>query len=235
MPTLGGRWHAAGHGHCDTGIHHVPQDLFAGEDRNEYFAPGAVLLRGHALPVADALLAAIAAVTAEAPFRRMVTPGGFEMSVAMTNCGDTGWVTDRTGYRYDPRDPLSGRPWPALPGPFLQLAADAADAAGYLDFVPDACLVNRYEPGTRLSLHQDRNEADFGQPIVSVSLGLPATFQFGGEKRSDRPLKLPLRHGDVVVWGGPSRLAHHGVLALKDGEHPLTGRLRFNITLRKAL
>jgi alkylated DNA repair protein (DNA oxidative demethylase) len=210
-------------------------DLFAKENRKEHFAPGAMLLRGHALPLAERLLAAIAAVAAEAPFRRMVTPGGFEMSVAMTNCGAAGWVTDRTGYRYDARDPLSGRTWPALPRLFLRLAADAADHAGYPGFVPDACLVNRYEPGTRLSLHQDRNEADFSQPIVSVSLGLPATFQFGGDKRSDRPLKLRLQHGDVVVWGGPSRLAHHGVLALKDGEHPLTGRLRFNITLRKAL
>jgi alkylated DNA repair protein (DNA oxidative demethylase) len=213
----------------------MKDDLYADEGRSAHFAPGAVLLRGRALPMAEGLLAEIEAVAAEAPFRRMVTPGGFEMSVAMTNCGAAGWVTDRTGYRYDPCDPLSGRRWPPLPGLFLQLAADAADAAGYLGFVPDACLINRYEPGTRLSLHQDRNEADFGQPIVSVSLGLPATFQFGGEKRSDRPLKLPLRHGDVVVWGGPSRLAHHGVLALKDGEHPLTGHLRFNITLRKAL
>jgi alkylated DNA repair protein (DNA oxidative demethylase) len=196
---------------------------------------GAVLLRGRALPVDKALLAAIDRITAQAPFRRMVTPGGFQMSVAMTNCGSVGWVTDRTGYRYDRRDPESGMPWPAMPDAFLKLAHDAAEDAGFQAFVPDACLVNCYEPGTRLSLHQDKDERDYSHPVVSVSLGLPATFQFGGLKRTDRPLKVPLQHGDVVVWGGPARLVYHGVLALKDGEHPLTGRRRFNLTFRKAL
>jgi alkylated DNA repair protein (DNA oxidative demethylase) len=187
------------------------------------------------LPVDTKLLAAIETITAQAPFRRMVTPGGFEMSVAMTNCGRVGWVTDRTGYRYDPRDPQSGAPGPAMPAVFLTLAREAAADTGFADFVPDACLINRYEPGTRLSLHQDKDEQDFSHPVVSVSLGLPATFQFGGLQRSDRPIKLPLQHGDVVVWGGPARLVFHGVLALKDGEHPLTGRRRFNLTFRKAL
>jgi alkylated DNA repair protein (DNA oxidative demethylase) len=196
---------------------------------------GAVLLRGCALPVDTKLLAAIEAITAQAPFRRMVTPGGFEMSVAMTNCGQAGWVTDRTGYRYDPHDPESGTPWPAMPEVFSTLALGAAADAGFANFVPDACLINRYEPGARLSLHQDKDEHDYGQPVVSVSLGLPATFQFGGLKRSDRPMKVPLQHGDVVVWGGPSRLVYHGVLALKEGEHALTGRRRFNLTFRKAL
>jgi len=196
---------------------------------------GAVLLRGRALPVERALLAAIDRITAQAPFRRMVTPGGFQMSVAMTNCGSVGWVTDRTGYRYDSRDPDSGAPWPAMPDVFLALARDAAEDAGFTGFVPDACLINCYEPGARLSLHQDKDERDYAHPVVSVSLGLPATFQFGGLKRSDRPLKVPLHHGDVVVWGGPARLVYHGVLALKEGEHPALGRRRVNLTFRKAL
>jgi len=201
----------------------------------ESLAEGAVLLRRFALPVVDELLAAVAAVAAAAAFRRMLTPGGFEMSVAMTNCGNAGWVTDRKGYRYAPTDPLSGAPWPAMPAAFLRLAGDAAAAAGYPGFAPDACLVNRYEPGARLSLHQDRDERDHGHPIVSVSLGLPATFQFGGPKRADPLRRVALHHGDVVVWGGAARLHHHGVLALKDGEHPATGRARINLTLRKAL
>jgi alkylated DNA repair protein (DNA oxidative demethylase) len=204
-------------------------------DAKHVLAVGAVLLRGHALASDRALLAAIDSIAAQAPFRRMLTPGGFQMSVAMTNCGRVGWVTDRTGYRYDPRDPLSGRPWPNLPEVFGMLARAAAEEAGYCGFSPDACLVNCYEPGTRLSLHQDKDEQDYRQPVVSVSLGLPATFQFGGLKRSETPIKVPLRHGDVVVWGGSARLAFHGVLALKEGEHPLTGRRRYNLTFRKAL
>jgi alkylated DNA repair protein (DNA oxidative demethylase) len=209
-------------------------DLFDPEARQK-LREGAVLLRGRALPVDRALLAAIGRISAQAPLRRMTTPGGFQMSVAMTNCGSAGWVTDRTGYRYDPRDPDSGAPWPAMPDVFLALARDTADEAGFAGFVPDACLINCYAPGTRLSLHQDKDERDHGQPVVSVSLGLPATFQFGGLKRNDRPLKVPLRHGDVVVWGGPARLVYHGVLALKEGEHPALGRRRFNLTFRKAL
>lgn len=214
------------------------QDLFASvaTDGPERFdiAPGAVVLRGRARPLDDELLAAIDAVARHAPFRRMVTPGGFEMSVAMTNCGAAGWVTDRRGYRYDPSDPVTGEPWPAMPDVLSRLAQEAAAEAGYPRFLPDGCLVNRYLPGTRLSLHQDRNERDFAAPIVSVSLGLPATFQFGGATRSGAARRVPLRHGDVVVWGGPSRLAFHGVLALKEGEHPKTGGQRFNLTFRKA-
>jgi len=201
----------------------------------EQLAPGAVLLRGRALALQDALLAAVATVAAGAPFRHMVTPGGYTMSVAMTNCGAAGWVTDRGGYRYAPGDPDSGAPWPAMPETFRHLAAEAAAEAGYPGFVPDACLINRYEPGARLSLHQDRDERDYGHPIVSVSLGLPATFQFGGPKRADPVRKVALRHGDMVVWGGAARLHHHGVLALKDGDHPATGRARINLTLRRAL
>lgn len=213
------------------------QDLFSDDEigQREELGPSALLLRGRALAAVPALLAAIEAVAAVAPFRRMTTPGGFEMSVAMTNCGTAGWVTDRRGYRYDPLDPLSGKPWPPMPGAFRDLAGAVAAEAGFAGFIPDACLVNRYEPGTRLSLHQDKDEQDHRQPVVSVSLGLPAVFQFGGAGRGDKTRRVPLFHGDVVVWGGPSRLFYHGVLALKEGEHALLGRQRINLTLRKAL
>jgi alkylated DNA repair protein (DNA oxidative demethylase) len=201
----------------------------------EHLADGAVVLRGFAARDAARLVEALQAVLAEAPLRHMVTPGGFRMSVAMSNCGRAGWVTDRTGYRYDPIDPLTGRAWPPIPSPLSDLASRAAAEAGFPAFQPDACLVNRYEPGARLSLHQDRNERDFSAPIVSVSLGLPAVFLFGGARRRDRPRKIPLASGDVAVWGGPARLAFHGVERLDDGDHPLTGRGRFNLTFRKAL
>jgi alkylated DNA repair protein (DNA oxidative demethylase) len=213
-------------------------DLFDGETEEsgrQELGPGAVLLRGRALLVVASLLGALDAIVAQAAFRHMVTPGGFEMSVAMTNCGVAGWVTDRRGYRYDRSDPLSGSPWPPMPEIFRDLAVAAAAEAGFPGFRPDACLINRYEPGARLSLHQDRNEADLAAPVVSVSLGLPARFQFGGRHRNDATQRILLRHGDVVVWGGPSRLAYHGVLALRDGEHPVVGRRRFNLTLRQAL
>jgi alkylated DNA repair protein (DNA oxidative demethylase) len=180
-------------------------------------------------------MAAVLDVERAAPFRRMMTPGGRQMSVAMTNCGSAGWVTDRRGYRYDPIDPVSGKPWPAMPAVFAELAARAADAGGFAGFRPDVCLINRYEPGAKLSLHQDRDEHDFSQPIVSVSLGLPATFLFGGARRNDRPRRYWLESGDVVVWGGPSRLAYHGIEPLADGDDPVTGRCRINLTFRKAL
>jgi alkylated DNA repair protein (DNA oxidative demethylase) len=196
---------------------------------------GAILLRGFALDVAKDLVAAIRRIETKAPFRRMVTPGGFTMSVAMTNCGRAGWVTDRTGYRYDTKDPETGKPWPSMPEGFAALAARAAAAAGYPRYAPDSCLINRYEPGTQLSLHQDKNERDFSQPIVSVSLGLPATFLWGGAKRAERPRRVKLESGDVVVWGGATRLNFHGVARLGEGEHQLTGRARINLTFRKAL
>jgi DNA oxidative demethylase len=200
----------------------------------ETMAQGAVLLRGAALPFEKELLAALNDITATSPFRHMVTPGGYMMSVAMTNCGAAGWVTDRRGYRYDRIDPETGNPWPPMPDCFLALAVVAATDAGYPEFRPDACLVNRYEPGARLSLHQDKNERDFANPIVSVSLGLPATFQFGGPKRNDPVKKFALTHGDVAVWGGPSRLCYHGVLELKEGHHETVGRKRINLTFRGA-
>ena len=199
----------------------------------EVMAEGAVLLRGFARPSESELIAALRDIAGSAPFRHMVTPGGHSMSVAMTNCGNLGWVTDRSGYRYDANDPETGKPWPAMPASFRYLAGQAAAQAGFQDFLPDACLVNRYEPGARMSLHQDKDEDDFGAPIVSVSLGLPAVFLFGGLKRSDKPRRFRLEHGDVVVWGGPSRLVFHGVATLADGEHALTGRQRVNLTFRK--
>jgi DNA oxidative demethylase len=197
-------------------------------------AEGAVLLRGFAKPVEADLIGALHDVVAQAPFRHMVTPGGHQMSVAMTNCGSFGWVTDRSGYRYDANDPEAGRLWPAMPPAFRDLAERAAHHAGFGGFSPDACLINRYQPGARMSLHQDRNEHDFGAPIVSVSLGLHATFLFGGLKRSDKPRRFRLEHGDVAVWGGPARLAFHGVAPLADGDHALIGRQRINLTFRKA-
>jgi alkylated DNA repair protein (DNA oxidative demethylase) len=195
--------------------------------------PGAVVLRGF-VEHADGLLADLERVVSRAPFRHMVTPSGHRMSVAMTNCGALGWVTDRSGYRYDPRDPESGKPWPPMPESFLRLAGAAADQGGFTNFIPDACLVNRYHPGARLTLHQDRNERDYSAPIVSVSLGLPAVFVFGGLKRSDKAERVLLNHGDVVVWGGQARMRFHGVLPLKAGHHPLLGGQRINLTFRKA-
>ena len=200
----------------------------------EELAPGALLLRRFALPSAPELVAEIAKVAAAAPFRHMVTPGGHRMSVAMTNCGAVGWVTDQRGYRYETHDPTTGRPWPALPAAFLRLATAAAAAAGYRAVPPDACLVNRYAPGAQMALHQDKDERDATQPIVSVSLGLPAVFLFGGRQRADKARRVALAHGDVVVWGGPSRHCFHGVLPLRDGVHALVGPQRFNLTLRCA-
>jgi DNA oxidative demethylase len=216
----------------------LSSDLFDGlpdlRPSRETIADGAVLLRGFARPVEDELIAALREIVAQAPFRHMLTPGGHRMSVAMTNCGDAGWVTDRSGYRYDTIDPESGKPWPSMPPSFMALAKQAALEAGFDNFASDACLINRYQPGARMSLHQDRDEGDFGAPIVSVSLGLPATFLFGGLKRSDKTQRYRLEHGDIAVWGGPARLAFHGVAALADGEHAVLGRQRINLTFRKA-
>lgn len=200
----------------------------------EAIAPGAMLLRGFAWGVDEALLQAVQDVTAAAPLRHLVTPGGYTMSVAMGNCGALGWVSDRSGYRYDAKDPLSGKPWPAMPVCFADLALRAAAEAGFDNFHPDACLINRYEPGARLSLHQDKDEGNMDAPIVSVSLGLPAVFLFGGLNRSDRSARYRLVHGDVAVWGGPSRLAYHGVAPLAEGEHARLGRQRINLTFRCA-
>ncbi|QWG21935.1 DNA oxidative demethylase AlkB [Bradyrhizobium sediminis] len=200
----------------------------------EAIAEGAVLLRGFAGPFEVELIADIGGIVEQAPFRHMVTPGGHQMSVAMTNCGSAGWVTDRAGYRYDGVDPESRKPWPSMRPSLHALAAQAAAEAGFAGFSPDACLINRYQPGARMSLHQDKDERDFGAPIVSVSLGLPAIFLFGGLQRSDKPRRFRLEHGDVVVWGGPARLAFHGVAPLADGDHAVLGRQRINLTFRKA-
>jgi alkylated DNA repair protein (DNA oxidative demethylase) len=213
---------------------HAAQDSLFDRPEREAIAPGAWWLHGFASEVAGQLLADVRQVLAGAPLRHLVTPGGYRMSVAMSNCGPLGWVSDERGYRYSANDPDSRRAWPAMPASFRDLASLAAGAAGFDGFAPDACLINRYEPGARLTLHQDRDERDHGQPIVSVSLGLPAVFLFGGLKRSERPQRLAVVHGDVVVWGGPARLAYHGVMPLADGVHPATGRCRINLTFRRA-
>ena len=210
------------------------EGLAAAQPARETIAEGAVLLRGFAGPVENNLIVALREIAEQAPFRHMSTPGGHQMSVAMTNCGSAGWVTDRSGYRYDGIDPQTGKPWPAMPPSFRALAERAAAEAGFIGFAPDACLINRYEPGARMSLHQDKDEHDFGAPIVSVSLGLPAIFLFGGLKRTDKPQRFRLEHGDIVIWGGLSRLFFHGIAPLADGEHTLMGRQRINLTFRKA-
>ncbi len=200
---------------------------------NEQLEEGAVLLRAFATAEAPALIAAVARIAETAPFRHLVTPGGHTMSVAMTNCGRVGWVSDRAGYRYDPMDPAAGAPWPAMPDEFLDLAVRAASEAGFANYDPDACLINRYIAGAKLGLHQDRDEKDAWAPIVSVSLGLPAVFLWGGKHRSDSVRRLIVESGDVAVWGGPARFVYHGVAPLKDGQHPLTGPARINLTFRK--
>ena len=205
-------------------------EMFA--EPREVLDQGALLLRAFCSP--EELMRGVEEVSAAAPFRHMTTPGGYRMSVAMTNCGTFGWVSDESGYRYSELDPVTGAPWPPMPRAFVALAESAASAAGFAGFAPDACLVNRYEPGAKLSLHQDKDERDFGAPIVSVSLGLPATFLWGGSKRRDPVRRLKLQSGDVVVWGGPARLTYHGVSPLKAGEDPVTAHYRYNLTFRKA-
>jgi len=199
----------------------------------ERLEEGALLLRGFAVAEGSLLVEEVARVAQAAPFRHLITPGGYTMSVAMTNCGRVGWVSDRTGYRYDPVDPHTGILWPAMPGAFLDIAARAAAEAGFAHYDPDACLINRYIAGAKLSLHQDRDEKDAWAPIVSVSLGLSAVFLWGGKRRSDPVRRIRLESGDVVVWGGPARFVYHGVGPLNDGQHPLTGSVRINLTFRK--
>ena len=199
----------------------------------ESLEEGAFLLRQFVTEDAPALIREADRVSHSAPFRHLITPGGYGMSVAMTNCGRVGWVSDRRGYRYDPVDPQSGIPWPVMPPAFLDLAARAASAAGFPNYDPDACLINRYVAGAKLSLHQDRDEEDAWSPIVSVSLGLPAVFLWGGKRRKDAVRRIPLESGDVVVWGGPARFIYHGVAPLREGEHSLTGTVRINLTFRK--
>lgn len=193
-----------------------------------------MVLRGFALAWESEVMDALGEIVTQAPFRYQVTPGGRTMSVDMTNAGPLGWVSDRRGYRYDRLDPVSGKPWPNLPNAFMQLATEAAATAGFEHFIPDACLINRYEPGARLSLHQDRDERDMAEPIVSVSLGIPAVFQFGGLQRSDKVQRVPLGHGDVVAWGGPARLRYHGILPVKPNSHDVLGSCRINLTFRRA-
>jgi len=194
-----------------------------------------MLLRGFVGEIGQSLMDEVDSITTQAPFRHMKTPGGFMMSVAITNCGQVGWVTDRKGYRYQATDPESGLLWPVMPELFLDIASSAANTAGYANFQPDSCLINCYQPGARMALHQDKDERDAGAPIVSISLGLPALFMFGGLQRGDKTQRMLLEHGDVVVWGGVSRFNYHGVTPLKKGAHPLLGSRRINLTFRKAL
>ncbi|RAI69317.1 DNA oxidative demethylase AlkB [Pseudomonas fluorescens] len=217
----------------------LTHDLFANAEpeqqpRREQIGEQSYVLRGFALPWLERLLPALEAVLTAAPFRQMITPGGFTMSVALSSCGTFGWTTDRSGYRYTRHDPQSGQPWPKMPEVFLQLAQAAAQAAGFSEFAPDSCLINRYIPGAKMSLHQDKDEHSYAAPIVSVSLGLPAMFLFGGFARSDKSQRIPLLHGDIVVWGGVDRLRYHGVLPIKDGHHPRLGEQRINFTFRTA-
>jgi DNA oxidative demethylase len=211
----------------------LPISQEGSSESRETLGESAVLLRGFVVAQSGALVEAIRQIEAQAPFRHLITPGGYRMSVAMTNCGGTGWVSDETGYRYDAVDPDSGAPWPPMPPVFQQVAAAAALADGFPGYVPDACLINRYQPGSKLSLHKDKDEKDPVAPIVSVSLGLPAVFLWGGLRRADRPRRIRLESGDVVVWGGPTRFVYHGVAPLAEGEHPLTGACRLNLTFRK--
>jgi DNA oxidative demethylase len=199
----------------------------------ERLEEGAVLLRGFAREQAAILIQEVERIAQTAPFRHLETPGGYKMSVAMTNCGPVGWVSDRRGYRYDPIDPSTGAPWPPMPDAFRDVALRAAAQGGFPDYAPDACLINRYAPGAKLGMHQDRDERDAWAPIVSVSLGLPAVFMWGGKKRGDPVRRLRVENGDVAVWGGPARFVYHGVAPLKDGVHPLTGAVRLNLTFRK--
>lgn len=211
---------------------HAPDDSARGGPNADTLGPGAFVLRGFARERLAALQADIDAVIAQAPLRHWLTPGGKRMSVAMTNCGDVGWISDRMGYRYGTHDPLSKQRWPRMPASFARLARDAAQAAGYPDFAPDACLINRYTLDARLTLHQDRDERELGAPIVSVSLGLPAIFLWGGLQRGARTRKVRLEPGDVVVWGGQSRLAYHGIASVEGSFD--ANAVRFNLTLRKA-
>lgn len=211
-------------------------DLFDGVQtpRQLQLANGAWLLPSFALHNEAEIISDLKQIISQSPPQHMVTPGGFSMSVAMTNCGKLGWVTDRTGYRYEALDPSTGEPWQAMPVSFLQLANMAAAASGFANFMPDACLINRYKPSARMTLHQDKDERDFTQPIVSVSFGVPAVFLFGGFERADKALRLSLNHGDVVVWGGAARLRYHGVMRLKISHHAAFGDCRINLTFRKA-
>lgn len=217
----------------------VTPDLFADAPTpptsTEQIGQHAFVLRGFALPRIERLLLALESVLEQAPFRHMVTPGGFTMSAALTSCGGYGWMTDRKGYRYTPVDPQTGLPWPAIPDVFMALAQTAASACGFPGFTPDACLINRYVPGAKMSLHQDKDEQQLQWPVVSVSLGLPAVFLFGGFARQDKAQRINLLHGDVVVWGGEDRLRFHGVLPVKPGYQPQLGEQRINFTFRKAM
>lgn len=180
------------------------------------------------------LMVQVERITKVSPFRKMMTPNGHYTGVALTNCGDFGWTSDRNEYRYSSSDPLNNQPWLAIPESFKALAKNAAHVAGFKDFEPDACLINQYLIGTKLGSHQDKNEKDFSQPIVSVSIGLSAVFQIFGNQRAGQAINYRLYDGDVVVWGNSARLCYHGVRTLSAAELDPTCQQRINITFRKS-
>lgn len=204
--------------------------------QSEVYGQDVHILRGLALPYVDDIMRAlINQIKPQSPLRHMTTPGGYSMSVAMTNCGQRGWETSRSGYQYTAIDPLTNQPWPDMPATFMTLAQVAANKAGFVNFRPDSCLINEYQAGSKMSLHQDKDEADLAAPIVSVSLGLSARFLLGGFTRQDKAVRIALHHGDVMVWGRSDRLRFHGILPIKAALHSVTGDCRINLTFRKAL
>ena len=210
-------------------------DFFSDQMESQVMlAKGAYWLRGFALPQADTICAMLIEHLKNYPPQQMMTPMGYSMSVRTTSFGEFGWVSSKQGYGYAVKNSFTNESWPPIPESFFDLAQRAANQAGYVNFKPDTCLINVYEIGDKMGLHQDKDEADFSKPIVSVSLGLPVIFQFGGLTRTAKTLKVPLSHGDVVVWGADSRLCFHGVLPLKAGTHGTLGQRRINLTFRKA-
>lgn len=212
----------------------IDGDVWLKPQTTVLLAEGAMVLRRFATPVVVALMEGVEAVVAQSPLRRLIVPNGRPMRIEMTNCGLVGWVNIDGRYRYSRVDPLTGRSWPGMPATFRRIAGAAASAAGYPDFQPAVCIINRYAVGADLQMHQDRDDTQDRQPVVSVSLGLPAIFHFGGQGRGEKPLTIPLDDGDVVVWGGASRMHRHGVAPVAPGVHPRTGAYRYNLTFRTA-
>jgi len=199
------------------------------EPTHEEIFPGAVLMRSLALPQDNEFFTAAEAIIAARPLHHTTTPSGLPMGVMVTDCGDSRAFANR----WDTANPERMRLWPPMPPLLRDFAIRCAVRSGFPQFRPDACHINRYQAGTKLGLHQDRHECDWTQPIVSLSFGLECIFLLGGLQRTDKPRRILLEHGDVIVWGGPSRMRFHGVQPLKPGHHPLTGPYRYNLTFRK--
>jgi len=201
----------------------------AAEPTHEEIFPGATLMRGLAQAQDGEFLEAMQGVLSAAPLHHATTPTGLPMGVMVSDCG----TPEAFRRRWDPANPAVRQMWPPMPRALLDFSLRCAVRAGFPLFRPDTCHVNRYQAGTKLGLHQDRHECDMSQPIVSVSFGLECVFLLGGLERTDSPKRILLEHGDVIVWGGPSRMRFHGVQPLKPGHHPLTGPYRYNLTFRK--